>query len=737
MHRSFLIAGFVTLAGSVGAVAQQPPLPPPAVEHRPTIILPQHHVVTPPLRDMPIIPPGLEHEKSPHAPLPVRGGPKTSSGPEDGALQTNLPGEHGIVGLNGFEGLGNSDGVLPPDTNGDVGGDFYVQWVNLTFAIFHKDGTPAMAPASGRTLWQTFGGPCAADNDGDPIVLYDEAAGRWFMSQFALPNYPRGPFYQCIAVSRTGDPTGAWALYSYSFSKMNDYPKFGVWSDGYYMSINQFSASGTWAGQGVAAFNRTKMLNADATAEMVYFDMASNTSLGGMLPADIDGSTPPPANAPEPYIQFDDSPTELQLWQFHVNWTNTGASTFSRKALLPTTSFNSNMCNGSRNCIPQAGTTVKIDALADRMMYRLQYRNFGDHESLVTNHTVNVGSNRAGVRWYEIRNPSSTPTLYQQGTFAPADALNRWMGSVAMDKDGNLGVGYSVSNSSTYPSIRFSGQLAGAPLGTLNVAENTLQTGSGYQSHSSGRWGDYSMLAVDPSDGCTFWYTTEYYTSGATSAGWRTNIGSFRLGNCGNTSTVPSAPANLSANAASSSAINLAWTDTSGDETGFEIERCSGTSCSGFQNIFTTGAGVQTYNDTNLTPSTSYSYRVRAINATGASDYSTIASATTQAVQVENDVWVSGLTGAATASRNGWTATATITVAVTSGSPQGVTVTGTWTGGTTKSCTTDASGTCSIVSPQLSKKTTSTTFTLASLAKSGVTYVPGKNVKGSVSINKP
>ena len=739
MHRPFLIAGFVTLAGAVGAAAQQPPLPSPAVEHRPTIILPQHHDVTPPLRDMPIIPPGLEREESPHAPLPVRGGPKTSPGPQDGALQTDPPGRHAIVGANGFEGIGNNDGVLPPDTNGDVGLNNYIQWVNLSFAIFDKAGRPLMGPMSGRTLWQTFGGPCATRNDGDPIVLYDEAAGRWFMSQFALPNYPRGPFYQCIAVSRTSDPTGAWALYSYTFSKMNDYPKFGVWSDGYYMSINQFSSTGAWAGEGVAAFNRAKMIAADPTAEMVYFDMASNASLGGMLPADIDGATPPPSNAPEPYIQFDDSPTELQLWQFHVDWNNTAASTFTRKALLPTSSFNSNMCNGSRNCIPQPGTTVKIDAIADRMMYRLQYRNFGDHESLVTNHTVNVGSNRGGVRWYELRNPSSTPTLYQQGTLAPtSDTLNRWMGSVAMDKDGNLGVGYSVSSSTTYPSIRFSGRLASdTTLNTLTVTESDLQAGTGYQSHSSGRWGDYSMLAVDPSDGCTFWYTTEYYTSGATSAGWRTNIGSFRLGNCGSAATVPNDPSALTVNATSSSTIHLTWADNSSDETGFQIERCAGASCSSFANLTTTAAGATTFDDTGLTASSSYSYRVRAINAAGASGYSNTASATTDSAPVENDVWVSALAGVSATSRNGWTATATVTVDVTSGSRSGITVTGTWTaGGGTKTCTTDASGTCQITSSQLSKKSTSTTLTITGLAGSGLTYTPSQNFKGAITVTR-
>ena len=743
MHRLIVTAGATTFLSVASVAFAQPQLPPPAVEHRPTIVLPDHHDVTRPLRDLPLIPPGVEREESPHAPLPVRGGPRTSPGPQDGALQTTAPGAHAIAAPNGFEGIGNGDGVLPPDTNGDVGPNHYIQWVNLTFAIYHKDGTLALPPASGRTLWQGFGGPCETDNDGDPIVLYDEAADRWFMSQFALPNYPKGPFYQCIAVSTTGDPTGSWARYSYSFSKMNDYPKFGVWTDGYYMSTNQFTCNiitCSWAGEGVAVFERDKMLTADPTARMVYFDMANvDSSLGGMLPADIDGAAPP-AGAPEYYMQFDDTPTELQLWQFKVNWANTSASTFTRKALLPTSAFNSNMCNGSRNCIPQPGTTVKIDALADRLMYRLQYRNFGDHESLVTNHTVNVGSNRGAVRWYEVRNPSTTPVVYQQGTLAPADTLNRWMGSVAMDKDGNLGVGYSVSNSTTtFPSIRFSGRLATDLLNTLTVTETDLQTGSGSQTHSSGRWGDYSMLGVDPTDGCTFWYTTEYYASGATSAGWRTNIGSFKLGTCGGGATAPNAPSGLGATAISSSQINLQWTDNSSNETGFSIERCTGAGCSTFAQVGTAAAGANTFSDTGLAASTSYTYQVRAVNGSLASNPSNTATAVTQAnQQTDTTVWVTALTKSSAAiGKNQWRATATITTGNSTGAKSGVTVRGSWSDGTTGSCVTSTTGSCSINSAKLSTKVASTTFTITSLTSSTLTYDSTKNVAGSIVIDKP
>jgi hypothetical protein len=737
MHRLLVTSGAVTFLSFASIAVAEPQLPAPAVEHRPAVSFPDHHDVTPPLRDMPIIPPGVEREQSPHAPLPVRGGPRTSPGPQDAALQTSAPGSHVILSPSGFEGIGNNDGVLPPDTNGDVSPDYYVQWVNLTFAIYKKDGTLAMPAASGRTLWHNFGGPCEADNDGDPIVLYDEAADRWLMSQFALPNYPSGPYYQCIAVSTTADPTGPWARYSYSFSKMNDYPKFGVWTDGYYMSTNQFANGSTWAGQGVAVFERDQMLQG-LPARMVYIDMASDASLGGMLPADIDGS-PPSSPSPEYYTQFDDSPTELQLWQFRVDWNTPAASTFTRKALLTTSSFNSNMCNGSRNCIPQPGTRVKIDALADRLMYRLQYRNFGDHESLVTNHTVNVGSNRGGVRWYEIRNPGSTAVIYQQGTLAPADTLNRWMGSVAMDKAGNLGVGYSVSSASTFPSIRFSGRLATDPLNTLTVAESDLQTGTGYQSHSSGRWGDYSMLAVDPSDGCTFWYTTEYYTSGAASAGWRTSVGSFKLGGCGGPAG-PTTPSGLTATAKSASEIDLQWTDNSTDETGFSIERCTGVSCSNFAPIVTVPANTTAYASVGLTASTAYRYRVQAVNGALASAYSNEASATTAAQQPPptTSVWMTGLSGtSALDGKNAWRATSTVTVGSSTGAVANASVTGRWSDGSTGSCVTGSSGTCSITSARLSKGTASTTMTVQNVSGAALTYDATQNSASSVTIRKP
>jgi PKD repeat protein len=500
-----------------------------------------------PLRQIPPIPPVLGEIFTAHAPkrLPNREGSAAPTAGVDPVVQTSTVASTATIGTD-FEGVGNVNGVLPPDTNGDIGPNHYVQVVNLSFAIYERDGNRLRGPENINTLWQGFGGPCESTNNGDPIVLYDHLADRWMMSQFALPRFPRGPFYQCIAVSQTPDPTGAWHRYEFLISndKLNDYPKFGLWPDGYYMSINQFKCNYffcNWAGAGAVAFERDAMLNG-APARMVYFDLYNtDPNLGGMLPADLDGPAPP-AGAPNPFAQFDDSawgysPDQLQLWNFHVDWSNTANSTFTFDRALTTAAFDSNMCGGSRNCISQKGGT-SVDAIADRLMYRLQYRSFGDHQTLVVNHTVDIdGSDHAGVRWYELRKSADDWSIYQQGTYGP-DGDNRWMGSAAMNGAGAIALGYSVSSKNTYPSIRFAGRLAGDPTGEMSRGEGTIIAGGGSQSHSSGRWGDYSMLAVDPTDDCTFWYTQEYYPS-SSSAGWHTRIGSFQLSSCDGTVDSP------------------------------------------------------------------------------------------------------------------------------------------------------------------------------------------------------
>jgi len=552
-QRLFVVAVLSALLSITGINAQRPA---PSLTHAgsPTsVVRLDRFDQSPRLRDLP---PGLPpigemiKEREPR----WRRVSRHPSGLLSDPVVQNTPALPSIPGPSrSIEGIGNMNAVLPPDTTGDVGPNHFVQWVNLSFAVYSKgSGTtpPALlyGPAAANTLWAGFGGPCETRNDGDPIVRYDHLADRWVMSQLAVPNnflgiLLFGPFYECIAVSATSDPLGAYYRYQYSFDKLNDYPKMAVWPDGYYMTMNQYtSLSLQWAGQGVVAFDRVKML-AGQPASAIYYDLASvDMNLAGMLPADLDGPAPP-AGSPAYFAQVDDDAwgatpiDQVQIWQFHTDWTTPSQSSFSRVAALPTAPFDSDMCGNSRNCISQPGTTATIDALSDRLMYRLQYRNFGDHESLVVNHTVDAdGADHAGIRWYEIRNPGSSPVIYQQGTYAP-DTNNRWLGSAAMDSAGNIALGFSVSGPSTFPSIRYTGRLASDPPNSMTLGENDLVVGTGSQTHTSGRWGDYSSLVVDPVDDCTFWYTQEYYAV-TSESGWQTRIGAFALPNC--TSSTPS-----------------------------------------------------------------------------------------------------------------------------------------------------------------------------------------------------
>ncbi len=514
------------------------------------VVYPCTVVLSPPFRDLPVssqVTAGQERE----IPNPLTPKGQLPNGPQaaptgDGALQS-APGLLAMPGtVAEFAGISNLDGVAPPDTEGDIGPDHYVQWVNLHLAAWsiNRSTTPytatlVLGPVAGNSIWSALGGPCASNNDGDPIVLWDRFRNRWVISQFALPT----PYYQAIAVSQTADPTGSWYLYCFQYdaTNMNDYPKFGVWPDGYYMTVNQFANMSSWAGAGLCVFEADKMINGDPTARMLKVDLgAVNSNYGSLLPAHFEGMTNPPAGSPAYFVEVDDGtwipgyPNDaLRLWEGHVNWT-TGTFTVGLAGepnqILDTAPFDP-LCIGNRNCIPQPGTTQQLDSLGDRLMYRLQYRNYGSYESMVVNHSVDVGSGRSGVRWYELRKSGSNPwSIYQQGTFAPSDGLYRWMGSAAQDHMGNLAVGYSVSDASTmYPSIYYAGRLAGDPLGTLAQGEAPMYLGAASQSGGVNRWGDYSTMSIDPVDDCTFWYTQEYSTGGWN---WATRIGAFKYGSC-------------------------------------------------------------------------------------------------------------------------------------------------------------------------------------------------------------
>ena len=484
-------------------------------------------------------PPSLtKHEAEPVRRIPLPQGLTPLE--EDPVRQRTMVPFTPVVGTS-FEGLGAgqygfSVSSAPPDTNGTVGATQYVQWVNSSFAIFNKtNGALIAGPTAGNTLWSGFGGGCQTNNDGDPVVLYDKAAQRWVFSQFSVSTTP---YLQCIAVSTTSDATGTYNRYSFQYGNFDDYPKMGVWSDGYYETFNMFNGN-TFVGADACSYNRTAML-AGSAATQVCFQQGSG--VGGLLPSDIDGNTAPPAGSPNYMVYF--GTNNLNLYKFHVDFTTPSNSTFTGPTVINVAAFNP-LCGGG-TCVPQSGTSQQLDSLADRLMYRLAYRNFGTHESLVVNHSVVAGSS-GGVRWYEIQNPSGTPTVAQQSTFAP-DSSYRWMGSIAMDQSGDMAVGYSVSSSSLNPAIRYAGRIPTDPASTLEAEVNVV-SGTGSQTGSSlSRWGDYSAMQVDPVDDCTFWYTTEYIkTNGAFN--WNTRIANFKFPSCGGTATpdfsVAAAPSSL------------------------------------------------------------------------------------------------------------------------------------------------------------------------------------------------
>jgi len=483
--------------------------------------------VSPPLRDMKLIPirpareageDSIEEPAEGRHPLPSD---VPTGMPFDAALQAAAP-----TALNVILGF-NFDGVpglqySTSDVNGSVGATQYVQYTNWRFSIYNKTtGAKVLGPTSESTLWTSLGGPCATSNDGDIIVLYDKAAQRWIFTHHALAT--GGPFYQCFAVSKTSDATGAYYLYQYNLTNnFPDYPKLGVWSDGYYMSTNlENPTTFAFVATQVCAFNRAQML-VGAAAQEVCFQTSQFQSL---LPADIDGATAPPSGSPELYLNL--KTTGLNLFKVKVNWTNLALSTFTGPTAINVAAF-SEACGGLQ-CIPQLDTSQVLDSLADRLMYRLSYRNFsGNHESLMVTHAVKAG-NSTGMRWYEIRSPRGTPVVYQQGTYAP-DGKYRWMGSIAMDKVGDMALGYSVSSATQHPGIAFTGRLPTDTLGTME-SEISVITGGGSEQAPNYRWGDYTSMSIDPVDDCTFWYTNQYYKADSLE-NWSTRVVSFKFPSC-------------------------------------------------------------------------------------------------------------------------------------------------------------------------------------------------------------
>src|SRR5882762_9287037 len=433
-----------------------------------------------------------------------------------------------LLNFDGIAFPGVACNCAPPDTNGEVGATQYVQIVNEGFQVFNKTtGASMLGPSGITTLWSGFGGVCQNNGSGDPVVLYDQIANRWVITQFAGVGVPTD---ECIAVSTTSDATGSYNRYDFHLgSNFFDYPHLSVWPDAYYMSMNVFNSAGTaFLGPQPFAFDRTKML-AGLPATFVTTGVTGGPSEDVYLPSDLDGLIPPPLGAPATFVEFPGGGA-YRTFHFHVDFVTPANSTFTLFASPAAAGF-SLLCPATRSCVPQLGTTNRLDGIGDRLMFRLAYRNFGDHEAVVGNYTVSSGA-VAGVRWFELRNVTSGPvTKFQESTYQP-DTTWRWMGSAAMDQQGNLAVGYSASSSSINPQIRYAGRVFTDPLNMLTQAETTLFAGAGSQTGTLNRWGDYSDLTVDPVDDCTFWYTQEYIPANG-SSNWRTRIGAFKFAGCG------------------------------------------------------------------------------------------------------------------------------------------------------------------------------------------------------------
>jgi len=423
---------------------------------------------------------------------------------------------------------GYSDTFPVPDSNGAVGATQYVQSASSSFAVFDKStGAVVLGPANTNSVFAGFGGACETTQAGDSVIIYDKISNRWVIGTMAqrLPT-GEGFNYECVAVSQTSDATGAYYRYSFKLNNI-DYQKIGVWPDGYYLGLN--NPANTIAT--TCAMDRTQML-AGGNANIVCFTLNGYNTV---LPSDLDGRTLPPAGSPNYFIGgINNGKNVLNLFKFHVDFTNTRNSTLTGPIAIQVAPYTpSCLANGGyyRTCVPQKGSSLKLETLSDRVMYRNAYRNFSDHESIVLNHAVDVNGSAGhsvGLRWYELRAAEDGNfSVYQQGTYAP-NSTSRFMGSVAMDGSGDMAIGYAISSTAIYPSMAMTGRLSTDPLGTLE-AEKVLFSGASATSNTL--WGDYTSMAIDPTDDCTFWYTNEYYKSGQT-LNWSTRINSFKFSAC-------------------------------------------------------------------------------------------------------------------------------------------------------------------------------------------------------------
>jgi hypothetical protein len=508
--------------------------------------------ISAPLKDLANLPQPLQygfHEANPvhHVPKRIFGAQAVDTVEQN---STDSAGRFGIAA--NFLGVGNgfpnySVPDAPPDTNMAVGDTQILQWVNTSYTVCQKTAPYTCGPAVlGNQLWSGLSGNplCKSDNDGDIIAQWDVQAHRWFLTQ----NVFSSPYAVCMAISTSADANGTYFIYQFPVpgNGFPDYPKWGIWPTNYGQSVNNFGTNGgAFVGPQVCVYNRTKLLAGDPTAEQICHQYSSSED--SLLPADQDSPTNPPKGQDQFFIGSlgDVDNSHLSLYSAHINnpgdWSKGATFTGDNNSqLIAISTFNPACGTYGGDCVPQKGITDMVDSLGGRLMYRFAYYNDGTKQHWVTNFDVAASGGQNGVRWMEIVAPPTKVGVInlkvrQQGTYAP-NGNWRWMGSIAMDKAGDILLGYSESCGDTcpngtamYPSIFLAGRVAAAPLGQLGHEVKVID-GTGSQPDTSNRWGDYSSMRIDQ-DGCTFWYTTEYYKVSQT-FDWSTQIASAKFPNC-------------------------------------------------------------------------------------------------------------------------------------------------------------------------------------------------------------
>jgi hypothetical protein len=465
-----------------------------------------------------------------------------------GSIEQTVPGSRPpMAKVESFDGLGfgftGPQGTArmrnPSDNTLAVGPNHIVQIVNSRMAVFSKKGAQfgqtgkvLYGPVRTNTIFEGFGGQCETQTSGDSVVRYDQLAERWL---YVLPIFrrpasdPKGPFYMCYAVSTGPDPLGPYYRYAFERPLFPDYPRPAIWPDGYYIPT---STGDDVIEKHACVADRQKMLKGlPATEQCVIIE-----GVNFLNNADLDGRALPPPGAPNIMLAaggtqlkkvFEDD--EIYAYQFHVDWSDQAKTKIAGPVRLDVAPYHY-LCDGQlTKCVSQPGTEIRLDAQGDKLMQRLVYRNLGSYESLAVVHSINTNAGGGGVRWYEFRlDNNRNPKLYQQGTYAP-DRFFRWMGSIGIDHQGNIGIGYSFGGDPYFAGQRFAGRLASDRPGSLTFRETVLAEGEAAQTNTL-RWQDYTTTAMDPSDDCTFWYVGDFLKRGAD--GYSTRIGAFRMPGC-------------------------------------------------------------------------------------------------------------------------------------------------------------------------------------------------------------